>query len=362
MVGQAPDDAVQLTPLPPPPRRAGLQASGPALGALVLAASLALLWIAWMFARPLSLLLAAIIVASAFDPLVARLERRVPRMVAIMVPYLSVVGLIALVGWLIVPSLAQQGQQISDAAPQLTDRAQRFLESWGLSGPDQALESLQSSVSGGASLLVSLPLAIVSSAFEVLLVIVMSVYWLAALPGLRDFVLALVPPAHRTETHSVLGEIGQTMGGYVRGVLLEATLIGTITFIALQLIGMEYTLVLAVLAGLGEIVPIVGPIVAAVPAISIALLESPTLALVVLGFYVGLQLLEGYLLFPLVVGKQSHIPPLLIILGLLIGDALSSMLAVLVAIPLAGGVYVVVVRVVAPWLRRRNGGAHHPRR
>jgi predicted PurR-regulated permease PerM len=188
----------------------------------------------------------------------------------------------------------------------------------------------------------------------------MSVYWLVALPGLRDFVLSLVPPVHRSKTCSVLGEIGQTMGGYVRGVALEATLIGAITFVALQLIGVEYALVLAVLASLGEIVPVVGPIFAAVPAIGMALLDSPTLALIVLGFYVGLQMLEGYLLFPLVVGKQSDIPPLLIIFGLLVGDALGSFLAVLVAIPLAGGLYVVVRRVLAPWLRRRTSGIEWP--
>ena len=100
--------------------------------------------------------------------------------------------------------------------------------------------------------------------------------------------------------------------------------------------------------------PVVGPILAAAPAILIALLESPTLALMVLGFYVALQLIEGYVLFPLVVGSQSEIPPLLIIVGLVAGGAVGGALGALVAIPLAGALRVVVVRGVAPAIRRRT--------
>jgi predicted PurR-regulated permease PerM len=146
------------------------------------------------------------------------------------------------------------------------------------------------------------------------------------------------------------------MGGYVRGILIEALLITVIVFVGLWLLGVEYPLALAVLAGIGEFMPYVGPIMAAVPAVLLALLESPTLALIVLGFYVVLQLVEGYLLFPFVVGNQSEIPALLIILGLLAGGAVGGVLGALVAIPLAGALRIVVLRVIAPEIRRRTGG------
>ncbi len=201
-----------------------------------------------------------------------------------------------------------------------------------------------------------MPLTIVSSALEVVVVVFLSLYWLLALPTLRAFVLSLAPADQTDELRSVLREVGQTMGGYVRGVLIEAVLIGTIVFIGMQLIGVEYPLVLAVFSALGEFVPYVGPIVAAIPAVLLALLDSPSQALVVIAFYVVLQIVESYVLFPLVVGSQSEIPPLLIIVGLLAGGAVGGVLGALVAIPLAGALRVVVLRLVAPAIRRRTGG------
>jgi predicted PurR-regulated permease PerM len=158
------------------------------------------------------------------------------------------------------------------------------------------------------------------------------------------------------EARGVLHEIGETMGGYVRGIVLEATLVGVLVFAAMWLLGVRYPGLLAVLAAFGEFVPYVGPIIAAVPAITLALFESPTHALIVLGLYLALQILEGYVLFPIVVGSQSEIPPLLIIVGLLAGGAMGGVLGALVAIPVAGALRVIILRVVAPWVRRLTGG------
>ena len=326
--------------------------SGHLVGAVALALSLALLWLAWMFARPLALLAAAVILANALEPVVDWLMRWMRRTFAIAVG----VAVIA-------PNVRGQVQDVAQNLPMLIERAQQLAQQWipVTGGLGQALlqpsggEGGGESGSGGSGL-TSLPLAIVSSAFEVMLVVFLSLYWLAALPALRAFVLSLLPPDRTEETRSILEEIGQTMGGYVRGVLIEATLIATIVFFGLWLIGIQYPLALAVLAGIGEFMPYVGPILAAAPAVLLALLESPTHALIVLGFYVGLQLVEGYLLFPLVVGNQSEIPPLLIILGLLAGGAVGGVLGALVAIPLAGALRILVLRVAAPAIRRRTGG------
>jgi predicted PurR-regulated permease PerM len=176
------------------------------------------------------------------------------------------------------------------------------------------------------------------------------------MPTLRAFFISLLPPEDTHQTRSVLEEIGQTMGGYLRGVLIEALLITVIVFLGLWLIGVQYPLALAALAGIGEFLPYVGPLMAAAPAVLLALLESPTQAVVVVGFYVVLQLVEGYVLFPIVVGNQSEIPPLLIILGLLAGGAVGGVLGALVAIPVAGALRIVVLRVIAPEIRRRTGG------
>lgn len=339
--------------------------SGHIVGAVSLALSLAVLWLAWMFARPLALLVAAVILANALEPVVDSLMRWMRRTFAVGTIYLSLFAAVAVAVAVVAPNVVDQVRDVAQNLPSTIERGQQLAGQWipltgglgeSLLQPSESGGGGASESGSGGSRLTSLPLAVVSSAFEVFLVVFLSLYWLLALPTLRAFLISLMPPDRTEQTRSVLEEIGQTMGGYVRGVLIEASLIATIVFLGLWAIGVKYPLALAALAGIGEFMPYVGPILAAAPAVLLALLESPTQALIVLGFYVGLQLVEGYVLFPLVVGNQSEIPPLLIILGLLAGGAVGGILGALVAIPVAGALRIVILRVVAPAIRRRTGG------
>lgn len=335
--------------------------SGHVVGAVALALSLALLWLAWMFARPLALLVAAIIMANALEPVVDFLMRWMRRSFAIAAIYVSLFAALAVAGAVVLPNVVSQVREVVQNLPAMIESGRQLAEQWvpltgGLGASILQPSGTDSSGSSGSSSLTSLPLAIVSSAFEFVLVVFLSLYWLLAMPTLRAFFISLLPPEDTHQTRSVLEEIGQTMGGYLRGVLIEALLITVIVFIGLWLIGVQYPLALAALAGIGEFLPYVGPLMAAAPAVLLALLESPTQAVVVVGFYVVLQLVEGYVLFPIVVGNQSEIPPLLIILGLLAGGAVGGVLGALVAIPVAGALRIVVLRVIAPEIRRRTGG------
>lgn len=327
---------------------------GHVLGAITLAAALALLWLAWQLARPLALVLAAVILANALVPVVDRLARWMRRSFAIAMIYIGLIVLLIVAGALVVPSVMDQANVLAQDFPTLMERGQQLVDRWRPMVSRVESTVGQSVTSGGGGTITRLPIAVMSSALEIVLVVFLSLYWLLAMPTLRDFVVSLVPPARVDETRALLREVGETMGGYVRGVLMEAALISALVFVGMSLLGVPYAGVLAFLSGLGEIVPVVGPILAAAPAILLALLESPTLALMVLGFYVALQLVEGYVLFPIVVGSQSEIPPLLIIVGLVAGGAVGGALGALVAIPLAGALRVVVVRLVAPAIRRRT--------
>ena len=330
---------------------------GPVIGAVALAAALALLWLAWLLARPMALLAAAIILANALEPVVEYLTRWMRRTLAIAAIYVALFAAILVAGAVVAPSVRNQFDELTANLPSLIERGQQLVARWGPTVSSVGGSAGQSATSGGGGWLTSVPVAVASSALEVVLVVFLSLYWLVAMPTLRGFMLTLVPRDRVSETRSVLREIGQTMGGYVRGVLIEAVLIGALVFGGMWLIGVPYSLVLGIVAGIGEFLPYVGPIVAAVPAVGLALLESPTMALVVVAFYLVLQIVEGYVLFPLVVGSQSEIPPLLIIVGLLAVGTVGGVLGALVAIPLAGALRVVIVRVVAPAVRRRTGGA-----
>lgn len=163
-------------------------------------------------------------------------------------------------------------------------------------------------------------------------------------PALHRLIVSLLPPENRIRLETVLRELAETIGGFARGELVAATTMVVVAFLGLNVIGVQYPLVLALLAGLGELIPIAGPFIAAVPAITVALLDSPHQALVVLAFYLVVQQVESNLLVPHVMRAQANIPPVLAVFALIAGHALGGILGAIIAIPFAGVVRVLVVR------------------
>ena len=169
--------------------------------------------------------------------------------------------------------------------------------------------------------------------------------------------LSLAPPGHQDLAADILGEVGRTVGGYIRATVINAAIVGFLVYVGLTFIGVEYALVLGVVAAFGELVPYVGPLLAAIPSVVIALLTSPSQALLVLAFYIVMQQLENHLLVPLVVRHEADIPPVLVVFALAADGTLGGGLGVLIAVPAAGALRALVLRIVVPtvchWSRGR---------
>ncbi len=331
---------------------------------IALAAAFGCLAVLWLLAEPITLLLVAIGIAQALAPVVARLERWLPRGFAIVLVYLVLVLVLGGIGILVVPPLVSQGQMLVLNAPELVARSREWLRGMDPDNAGRVTAAMQSAVDRFSRILLSLPFTLFSSILDIILVVFMSVYWLLAAPALSRFALSLFPLESRRRADGVMTAMGQTMGGYVRATAINGVIIGVMTYIGLLVIGVEYTLVLGVLAGLGEFLPVVGPIIAAVPAIVIALLDSPQQAIVVTIFFIALQQLESNLLVPFIMRQQADVPPLLSLFALLSGSALGGFVGALIAIPLAGALRVLVVRVIAPaereWSSADTGPAAAP--
>ena len=138
-----------------------------------------------------------------------------------------------------VPPLVEQARSLATNALGLVEGARRWIDRWDQLDAETILASAQSEVGQLAALLVALPLTIVSSVTEMILVLTLSAYWLLAQPALRRFPLSLFPAARREGTGEVLCAIGGTMGGYVRGAVIGAVVIGAIVYFGLTLIGVE---------------------------------------------------------------------------------------------------------------------------
>jgi predicted PurR-regulated permease PerM len=309
----------------------------------------------WLFGRPLALLALAIAIASALAPVVSRLERRMPRILAIILVYLLIFLFFGLLIWVVFPALVEQGEELVLIAPQIIDVIQNMYQRWG--GDIPIFETLFNQLGQFTSTLLAVPLGLASAALEIFLIFFISLYTLVEAPKLRRFVLTLFPPGRRERVDNVLEEMAGAMGGFVRGTVIVAILVGLLTFLGLSIIGVRFSLVLGIIAGVLELLPYIGPIIASIPMLLVALLESPTQALIVLVFFIILQQLESNVFVPNIMHTQTEISPLLAMLAIVAGGSLGGLLGALVAIPVAAALQVFVGMVVAPLIRRQTGAS-----
>jgi predicted PurR-regulated permease PerM len=295
--------------------------------------------------------------AESLAPIANWLSRWLPRTVAVVLVYLGLLLVLAGIGWALIPPLVSQIREASNRLPDLFNILQEWLASRNLQIGGNVLNALTSQIGNVSSALVSLPIAIFSSLLNILVVFFTSIYWLMEAPAILDFFLSLFPGGRRERVGSVVGKMGREMGGFIRGAFLDGLVIGASTYIGLVILGIDYALVLGLLAGLLEFVPWVGPIIAAVPLVGSALLQSPTKALLALGFVLVLHQFEGNIVLPNIMHTQTEISPLLVMLALIAGGAIGGILGAIIAIPLAAALRVFVREVVAPAVRRQTGAA-----
>jgi predicted PurR-regulated permease PerM len=247
---------------------------------LPLAAALAIavggLSILRMSARPLGLLIIAITVAEALEPLITRLERRMRRPLAVGVVILGLAACAALAAWLVVPSVIDQGEGLVARLPQMVASVQEWLRQADVASHGEVSRVISSGASDATHQLVAIPGQLLSMLTDVFVVAFLALYWMAGSPSMREFLLSLVPGHRRDRLRRLLHNVGQAMGGYVRGAAINAVIMGVLAAIGLSIIGVNDPLALGVITALGEPFPYVGPIAAAVPVVLVALVQSPT--------------------------------------------------------------------------------------
>ncbi len=188
---------------------------------------------------------------------------------------------------------------------------------------------------------------------DAVIVLLLSFLWLTAGPRLGTFLAGLIPPANRELAGQMWTQIAGGFAGYVRGVAVNMIVIGLLSGAAAWLLGLPAPALLGVLAGITEMIPLVGPIIGAIPAVLLGFTISPLYPLIVAGVYLVIQQVEAHTLVPLVMRQAVGLPPLVIVLALATGAAVGGVGGALVAVPIAFATQVVIVRAVAPAIRRR---------
>jgi len=172
-----------------------------------------------------------------------------------------------------------------------------------------------------------------SSVLTLVMIFVLTAYLLLDLENLRERFLTLFTRGTRKKVEEVVNEIETKIGSWLRGQLILCLVVGAMSFVGLSLLGVDYALPLALIAGLLEIVPIIGPIISAVPAAVVGLVASPIMGLGVIALYILIQQLENNLIVPKVMQKTVGLNPLVTLVAILIAGKLFGLGGVLLAVP-----------------------------
>jgi predicted PurR-regulated permease PerM len=274
---------------------------------------------------------------------------------------LAVVAMVAGASWLFGHALVDQAAKLSQRVPEILQQLHKKLSNY-----DWLIGSMQPQELANQSGFLGRGITVMAATFGALanLVIVFFVgVFLAVQPQLyvRGF-LQLVPPHQQGRAREVLQATGHTLRWWLLGQVLMMLLIGVVTGIGLWLLDVPFALALAVLAGLLEFVPYVGPILSAIPAVLVALAESPQLAGYVVLLYVAIQGLEGNILQPLMQQRTIYMPPAIILLSQVVLGILVGTLGVMLATPVTATFMVLMRMLYIEDVLHRRESRPQPRR
>ena len=304
------------------------------LGALAVALAVAL----WRASGIFLLAFAGLLLGVLFRTLSHLLERyaRLPRGWSLAAAIALLFGLLGLVGWLVGPRLAGQVDALFTSLPTSVSGLENQLSRYGWGerlleqvpvGDVLPTSNLLSSLTGTLSTLWTVVL-------HIIFVFFLAVFF-ASEPGLyRGGLLRLVPSARRERAGEVVGEVYVTLQAWLLGKIISMTVVGLLTGLGLWLLGMPLALTLGVLAGGLEFIPFFGPFLASVPAILLALAESPLQAVYVALLYVVVQQIEGNVILPIVHERTVDMPPALTLVSVLVAGGLFGFVGLLVATPI----------------------------
>jgi predicted PurR-regulated permease PerM len=293
----------------------------------------------------LLLIYIATLVATGLAPQVAKIERRpiagrqLPRWLSILIIYLMFLGVLVGISVLIVPPLIEQARGLWNELPEMSRQGQQWLIDRGLLSREltfrEAVEQAPGTGSDAVNTVVGAVWSLFGGIFGLITIIILAFYFLLDADRMVAAFLRLFRRPDRPRAEDACVRVTTKLSAWLGGQLLLAAIIGGTAAIGLGVMGVPYFYVLALIAGLGEMIPIVGPILAAIPAVAVALTVSPALALGVAIFFLVQQQIENHVLVPKIMERQVGVSAVVVIIALLIGGSLLGIVGAILAVPTA---------------------------
>ncbi|RDZ13841.1 AI-2E family transporter [Priestia megaterium] len=285
-----------------------------------------------------------------FNPLVDFLERKgVKRIISILVLYIVVIGALAIIISSVIPPLKNQVDRLINNIPELTHDVQhavtnlsnnRYVEQ-GLQSANTDLDKLSKDaskhlskyVSGFSTGIVNFVGTITEIILSVAVLPFILFYLLKDGKNLPNYIVKLLPNRSRSEAKFILADMNHALSAYIRGQIFVAICIGVLLFIGYLIIGLDYALLLAIIAMVTNVVPYLGPIIAIIPAIIIAFITSPFMLVKLAIVWAVVQLLEGKVISPQIMGRSLDIHPITVIFVILTAGNLFGIIGIILAVP-----------------------------
>jgi predicted PurR-regulated permease PerM len=314
-----------------------------------LAAAIAIIgWVAWKVAVIFPPLILAGAIVFILNPFITMLQRRgIPRLAGVALTYAGFLTVAILIGLVMYPAVHDQGENLADRWPGIRTKMERWVDDRAESVKGtpfefdrqkvtQAFSNTDVSVRDQIDRVAKVGVKV----FHVLLVMILTpifaFYLLVDLPHLRQVADGLIPGAARPEVLVLARRMNAAVGGFFRGQLVVASIVGTLASIGLLIIGLPFWLLIGMVAGLFNMIPLIGPYIGGIPALVIALTtKEPITALWVVLIMVAVQQIDNHFISPLVMHRVVKLHPVLVMLALLLGGTLGGFFGLLVAVPTA---------------------------
>lgn len=291
-------------------------------------------------------ILTAVVIASAVEPATRWFTKhRIPRVLAVIFVYAVITLLLVGSFFLLIPPILDETSSLLSNSPQYFDS----IELWNPIGRvgeisqgfslKEVVAEFRDSISNATGSLFQTISSIFGGVLNFILIIILSFYLSVQEYGIANFLKVITPLDQEKYIIGLWKRSQYKIGLWMQGQLLLAFIIGVLVYLGLTILNIKYAFLLALLAAIAELIPLFGPIIAAIPAIVIGFATGgTTLGLIIAGFYIIIQQFENHLIYPLVVKKVVGVPPLLVIIGLIVGAKLAGFLGLILSVPIAAAV------------------------
>lgn len=305
---------------------------------------LLLLWFLYLIKDILLLLFLAIVIVSAIQPFVNRMEsRNIPRAVSTIAIYLLFLLAFGFIVYLFVPLVTKELNQFAEDIPSYLQGASTLIENILLIAADynfeedlqRLIDNATNNITDSLTGIFSNSIQFLGNFFKVIIVASLSFYMLVKKDGTKGFLQNTIPRRYQKYTIDLVQRIQNKIGRWLIGQVSLILIIFLLDYLALSLLDVPFALIIAILGGLLEIIPYIGPTIAIIPAALAALTISPLTAIFIIIAYIAIQQIENHLLTPLIMRTAVGLNPVVIILVLLIGGKIAGVPGVILAVPFA---------------------------